>query len=80
MQVSDTHDFTAAIEMETLNERGRGERAKTERSRHDYFVGVCLLLVVVLLWTLSNFVTQVSTVKISEDITSFNGSLFPGFV
>ena len=61
MQVSDTHDF---IEMETLDERGsqsRGERVQTEHSRHNYFVGVCLLLAVVLLWTLSNFVTQVST-------------------
>ena len=69
MQVSNTHDFTVAIEMETLHEReshSRGEGDKTEHSRRDYFIGVCLLLVVVLLWTLSNFVTQVSMVKIPK--------------
>jgi len=32
---------------------------KPALSRRDYIVGICLLLVVVFLWTTSNFVTQV---------------------
>lgn len=32
------------------------------RDRRDYLVGICILLVVVFLWTASNFVTQVRTV------------------
>lgn len=32
---------------------------KSALSRRDYIVGICLLLLVVFLWTTSNFVTQV---------------------
>lgn len=34
-------------------------RSLTQRARRDYIVGICILLVVVFLWTASNFVTQV---------------------
>jgi hypothetical protein len=33
-------------------------RGKSPTSRNDYTVGICLLLLVVFLWTGSNFVTQ----------------------
>lgn len=32
--------------------------------RKDYVIGICLLLVVVFLWTSSNFVTQVSDLSL----------------
>ena len=31
------------------------------QGRRDYLIGICLLLVVVFLWTSSNFLTQVRT-------------------
>ncbi|KAF9532033.1 vacuolar membrane protein [Crepidotus variabilis] len=54
-----------AIEMEILHGRessqSRGKAAETQQrllERKDYLIGIGLLLIVVLLWTLSNFVTQ----------------------
>jgi hypothetical protein len=49
------------IEMETLHEPHAPSTVSLLRSKHkDYFVGIGLLFAVVLLWTISNFVTQVS--------------------
>ena len=47
----------------TYRERSRGKsRSRTRlESKTDYAIGICLLLVVVLLWTTSNFVTQVGS-------------------
>ena len=51
------------IEMETLHEREQQPNTNGIRSKHkDYFVGIGILFAVVLLWTISNFVTQASYV------------------
>ncbi|KZT05904.1 uncharacterized protein LAESUDRAFT_813148, partial [Laetiporus sulphureus 93-53] len=54
------------IEMDTLpaplgRERSRGRsrsRMRESATRQDYVIGICLLLIVVVLWTSGNFVTQ----------------------
>jgi hypothetical protein len=48
------------LEMETLQEPA--QQLQGDGKRRDYFIGVVLLLAVVLLWTIGNFVTQVSCV------------------
>lgn len=65
-------DLDLAIEMDTLahvssthqssGSHGKSpalEAATTPSNKRDYAVGVVLLLIVVFLWTASNFVTQV---------------------
>lgn len=51
-----------ALEMESLpaqpSATGKSPISR-KLARRDYAVGVCLLLVVVFLWTASNFVTEV---------------------
>ena len=59
-----------------LRSRSRGKSHSRVRaliaSRRDYFVGILLLLAVVVLWTSSNFVTQVSgTVLLSIFVPNF---------
>lgn len=51
-----------SIEMDTLDTQNNlqvRDKATQHLDRKNYFIGIGLLLIVVLLWTLSNFVTQV---------------------
>lgn len=43
------------------------ETRRSALSRRDYLVGIGLLMVVVFLWTSSNFVTQVRHEYVSDD-------------
>lgn len=56
----------------TYRERSRGKSQSRTRpeSRTDYAIGICLLLVVVFLWTTSNFVTQVRVAPVSTSSRS----------
>ena len=56
------HPLDPPLEMEPLpvqpSATGKSP-APRKRAQRDYAVGVCLLLLVVFLWTASNFVTEV---------------------
>lgn len=47
----------------TGNSRSRSETRRAVANRRDYLLGIGLLLLVVLLWTSSNFITQVSHIE-----------------
>jgi hypothetical protein len=57
------------LEMDTLpvQPQSTGKSRKSPElhklARSDYAIGICLLLLVVFLWTTSNFVTQVQPIK-----------------
>jgi hypothetical protein len=58
------HRLDTPIEMDSLPAQplatGKSVASREPAlSRRDYIVGICLLLLVVFLWTTSNFVTQV---------------------
>lgn len=62
--------------MDALGHDSAGVRARSKSpaagkgpfNKRDYAIGIVLLLMVVLLWTTSNFVTQVSSVSCPGDI------------
>ena len=47
------------IEMDSLPAQSLVIAKSHKVARRDYAIGICLLLLVVILWTTSNFVTQV---------------------
>jgi hypothetical protein len=56
------HSLDPPLEMDTLpiHPPSTGKSFTSHKlARSDYAVGICLLLLVVFLWTASNFVTQV---------------------
>jgi hypothetical protein len=67
--VVETPTRASDIEMDTLGDSGYNHARvrtkfhvsdkRTAVGRRDYFVGVALFLVVIVLWTVSGFVTQV---------------------
>lgn len=64
-------DSDDPLEMETLHEPAQQSHSSEVNSkdlkRRDYFIGIGLLLTVVLLWTISNFVTQVQSYSLLQD-------------
>ena len=62
MNAGSDRTTSAPIEMDTLGTQVNlqiRDKATQHLNRKNYFIGIGLLLIVVLLWTLSNFVTQV---------------------
>ena len=57
-----SQDYVSTMDSQPIIEDGQGDSDSRNAvaSRRDYLLGIGLLLLVVLLWTSSNFITQVS--------------------